>query len=126
MRDMYSNIKAVPALAPAVHSASANGATVDLLGVGRMAFVLNTGAIVSAGDFTATVEESDDGSAFAAVVEGATETDAPATLTASGTFRIGYRGNKRYVRLVLTKNGGTSIAASAVAVLGDLANRPAV
>lgn len=41
---------------------------------------------------------------------------------ADGELRIfsgGYRGNKQFVRLQLTKAGGTSIALGAVAVLGN-------
>ena len=48
----------------------------------------------------------------------------PATLAAYSTYRLGYIGNKRYVRLALTKAGGTSIAAGAVAILGGARDRP--
>ena len=52
------------------------------------------------------------------------DSNAPATLEASSAYKVGYRGFKRYVRLALTKEGGTSIAAGAVAVLSDAAQRP--
>ena len=54
------------------------------------------------------------------------DSNAPATLAAASTYKLGYRGFKRYVRLALTKAGGTSIAAGAVAVLGHAQNRPTV
>lgn len=126
MRDLYSNIKAVAALVPSVKSASVDGAAIDLKGSNRMAFVLNTGAIVSAGAFSAKVQESDTTTSgdFADVDASLWDSDAPATLVASSAYRLGYRGHKRYARIVLTKTGGTSIAAGVVAVLSDLANRP--
>lgn len=126
MRDLYSNIKAVAAIAPAVQAASIDGAAIDLKGAGRAAFVLNTGAIVSAGDFSAKLQESDTttGGDFADVDSDFVDSDAPATLEAASTYRLGYRGHKRYARIVLTKAGGTSIAAGAVAVLSDLRERP--
>lgn len=126
MRDLYSNIRAVAAIAPAVQSASVNGAAIDLKDVGRVAIVLNTGAIVSAGDFSAKLQESDTTTSgdFADVAADFVDSDAPATLEANSAYRLGYRGYKRYLRLVLTKAGGTSIAAGAVAIGTNLAERP--
>ncbi|EYD70518.1 hypothetical protein [Limimaricola hongkongensis] len=128
MRDLTSNIRAIAAVAPAVQSASVNGTAIDLKDAGRVAFILNTGAIVSAGDFSAKLQESDTTTSgdFADVAADLTDSDAPATLEATSTYKLGYRGFKRYVRVVLTKAGGTSIAAGAVAVLSDLAERPEV
>lgn len=127
MRDLISSIRTVQAIAPAVQSATVNGPAIDLRGAGRGAFVLNTGAIVTGGDFSAKLQESDTTTAadFADVAAGEVDTNAPATLAADSTYKLGYRGYKRYVRLVLTKAGGTSIAAGAVAVLTDLTERPA-
>jgi hypothetical protein len=48
----------------------------------------------------------------------------PASLTADGSFKQGYVGHKRYVRVVVTKNSGTSIAAGAVVVRGHANKRP--
>jgi hypothetical protein len=124
MRDLYSNIGAAQAIVPAVKSAAESGTAIDLKDFGRVAFVVNTGAIAGAGDFGVKVQESDttESGDFADAV--AVDTNAPATLEASATYKLGYRGHKRYVRLALTKAGGTSIAAGAVAVLGDPANVP--
>jgi hypothetical protein len=123
MRDLYSNINTLQAIAPAVQAATINGATIDTQNYTGAAFALNTGAIVGAGDFGASVEESDDGTTWAAAPVDHVQTDAPATLLAASTYRLGYVGWKRYIRLVLTKAGGTSLAAGAVAVLSPL-NRP--
>lgn len=125
MRDLAQNIGAAPALAPAVQSANANGLAVDMKGFNRAAFVVSTGAIASAGDFGVKLQESDaSGSGFADVAAGQFTTNAPATLAADSAYRLGYLGDKRFVRLVLTKAGGTSIAAGAVAILGDPQHTP--
>ncbi|WP_323009828.1 hypothetical protein [Paracoccus sp. (in: a-proteobacteria)] len=122
MRDLYSNIAATLALAPAVQAAAATGATIDLQAVRSVAFVVNTGAIVGSGDFGVTIQESDTTTSgdFADAAAAVIDADAPATLEASTSYRLGYRGFKRYVRLSLTKAGGTSIAAGAVAVTEPL------
>ncbi|MEW9838085.1 hypothetical protein [Mesorhizobium marinum] len=126
MRDLANNQAGVPAIAPAVQSASINGAVVDLLDCNGVTFFVNTGAIVGAGDFTAKVQESDEsGSGFTDVAAGDLVGAFSASLSADGVEKVGYIGNKRYARVVLTKNGGTSIAAGAVAVKGHLAVRPA-
>lgn len=126
MRDIAPNIGVVLALSPAVQSATINGLAVDTNGFEAVAFALNTGAIASAGDFTAKVQESDTTTSgdFTDAAAAVVTSSAPATLTADGSFKLGYRGFKRYVRLVLTKNSGTSIAAGAVAILGRAHNRP--
>lgn len=118
-RDLYSNIGLATAILPAVKSAAADGITVDTKGYQSVAFVVTTGAIASAGDFAVAVQESDaSGSGFAAADASVVDSNAPATLAADSTYKVGYRGNKRYCRLQFTKAGGTSIALGAVAVLG--------
>lgn len=126
MRDLASNIGAVAALAPAVQSAAANGAAIDTLGFNGVAFILNTGAIAGDGEFGAKVQESDTdvSGAFTDADASHVDSTAPATLAAASTYKLGYRGHKRFVRLALTKAGGTSIAAGAVAILGHAASRP--
>lgn len=126
MKDLYSNLAVVTALAPAVQAAAVTGATIDLQGFGGAVFTLATGAIAGAGDFGAELQHSDTntGGDFVAVPDDLVISNAPATLTASGAFKLGYRGSKRYVRLALTKEGGTSIAAGAVAILGQPAVAP--
>lgn len=122
MRDLYSNISATLALVPAVKTAAGVGPAIDLQGARSVAFIVTTGAIVSAGDFGVKVQESDttETGDFTDAAAEVVDTDAPATLAASSAYRLGYRGFKRYVRLALTTAGGTSIAAGAVAVIEPL------
>lgn len=118
MRDLYSNIAAFQALAPAVQAAAIQGPAIDMLGAGRVAFVLNTGEIAGAGVFGATLQESDTGaSGWSNVAADEMDSNAPAALAASAVYRLGYRGYKRFVRLSLTKASGTSIAAGATAII---------
>lgn len=120
MRDLYHNIGAALALAPAVQASATSGPSIDLEGFDGVAFAVNTGAIAGDGDFGVKVQESDTDQSgdFTDAAATIVDSDAPATLAASSAYRLGYRGSKRYVRLSLTKAGGTSIAAGAVAVKG--------
>lgn len=126
MRDLVNNIGVVLALSPAPQAATIKGSAVDLLGFESVAIVVNTGAVAGSGDYTAKLQESDtttDGD-FADVAAGDLLGALPATLTADGSFKQGYVGHKRYIRVVVTKNSGTSVAAGAVAIRGNAAQRP--
>lgn len=125
MRDLFSNIGARLALSPAVQTATVQGASIDTLNVQRIAFVVNTGAIAGSGVFGVTLQESDTGSSgWTDVVAAQLQSNAPATLLADASYKLGYLGHKRYVRLSLVRTSGTSIAAGATAILGDTAKRP--
>lgn len=123
MSDLKSNIAVVQALAPAVHSATkSDAAVVDLQGAGSATVVINTGAIVSDGDYTISLVHGDAADLAGGTTAGADDLigSFPATLAADSVYSVGYRGGKRYVRVVITKNSGTSIAAGAVIVKGHL------
>lgn len=127
MRDTYHGFKAVTALAAAVLSANTNGVAVDLKGFDSALFIVGTGAIEAAGDFTVKLQESDTGtSSWSDVAEADLLDGVPGTLEADSAYRIGYIGSKRkrYVRAVAVKGGGTSIALSVVALLGHPAIAP--
>lgn len=119
-KDSYSNVKAVASLAPAVQAATLKGSTVDTKGFTTALMVVNTGAIAGAGDYLLTMQHSDtttDGD-FVDVPAADRIGSIPATLEASAVYRQAYIGSKRYLRAVITKTGGTSIAAGTVFVLG--------
>lgn len=126
MRDIENNIGVVQAVAPAVLSATNTSAAIDLIGFESAAIVINTGAIVSAGDFTAKLQESDTTTSgdFTDVVAANLVGTFPESLAADSVVKVGYIGTKRYVRTVITKNSGTSIAAGAVVVKGRANQRP--
>jgi hypothetical protein len=126
MRDFSSNIGPIAAISPAVHSATATGSAIDLAGYDGAALIVNTGAIAGAGDFTAKLQHSDTTTSgdFTDVAAADLIGTLPAILVADSVVKQGYIGSKRYVRAVLTKNGGTSIAAGAVVVRGRPMNAP--
>lgn len=126
MRDLASKIGVVATLVPAVQSATLKGTAVDLRGYDSAALVVNTGAIAGDGLYDVKLQESDtttDGD-FTDVVAADLIGDLPAALEASSVYRQGYVGRKRYIRAVITKQSGTSIAAGAVVVLGNPALAP--
>ena len=127
MRDLASNISTALALSPAVLSATATGGAVDLQGFRSAALVVTTGAIVSAGDFTAKLQHSHTSTAGDFVDVSAADLVGafPASLAADSVVEVGYIGSRRFVRTVITRNGGTSIAASATVIRGNPAIRPA-
>lgn len=126
MRDMKSNIGAVQAIGPAVQAATITGAAIDLRFFNSAMLLVSTGAIVGAGDFTAKLQESDTTTSgdFTDVAAANLHGAFPASLAADSVVTVGYRGFKRYVRAVITKNGGTSIAAGIVLLKGDAVARP--
>lgn len=126
MPDLVSNIASLQVVAPAVLAATTTSAALDLLGFDSAVMVVNTGAIVGSGNFTAKVQESDTTTSgdFTDVAAGDLRGSLPASLAENAIARVGYIGRKRYVRMVITKNSGTSIAAGAVAILGDPASAP--
>lgn len=127
MQDLFNNIHPAQCVSPVVvaDNTASVGTVTDRQGYGALAYVIATGTLADAdATFTALVEHSDQsGSGFTAVPD--TEllgTDANASFTFSDddkTFKIGYRGSKRYVRLTITPaaNAGNAPIA-AVAILG--------
>ena len=126
MRSLEPNIGAVPMIAPAVQSGNNTGAATDLLGFESACLVVNTGAVAGDGDFSVKLQESDEtaGGSFADVAAEHLTGAVPATLEADSVYRLGYIGTKRYIRTVLTKNSGTSLALGAVLVKGHPADAP--
>lgn len=127
MRDLAPNLGVVLALSPAVQAATIKGNVIDTAGFGSLAFIINTGAIAAAGSFTISVQESDtttDGDFTDVAAGDLTSNSLVAPVAADTSYKVGYIGNKRYARIVATKNGGTSVAIGAVAVKGHAASRP--
>ncbi len=126
MRTLHSNIGAVAMIAPVVHTGNNTAGAVDLLGFESACLVVNTGAIDGAGAFSIKLQESDEtaGGTFADVATEHLQGDVPSPLEADSVYRLGYIGNKRYLRSVLTRASGTSIALGAVLVKGHPAEAP--
>jgi len=127
--DMFNNINPVRALSPA--SVADNTAQVsqiiDTQGFGSLTFLIASGSLADAdATFTVLVEDGDDSglSDNAAVADAQLlGTEALASFTFAeddSTFKIGYLGSKRYVRLTITPAANASAALlSAIALLGN-------
>lgn len=127
MKDTFHNLKAVAAIAPAVKTDTEDGAAIDLRGFNSALVVVNTGAIVSAGNFGFKLQESDTTTSedFDDVAADDILGTAPASgMSSASVYTVGYIGKKRYIRVVTIDGGGTSVAIGAVAILGHPALAP--
>ncbi|MFM9542320.1 hypothetical protein [Streptomyces turgidiscabies] len=113
MKDAYSNVTVRATLAIATRTASANGTGVDRYLSGA-AFqdamvIVHTGTITD-GTHTVEVQDSDDNTTFAAVADTYLQGTEPAIVAADDDklFVVGYKGLKRYLRVVVTAAGTTS------------------
>lgn len=119
MRDLYNNIGVVHAVPPQVITATQTSAAIDLTAVNGAVVHVNTGAIVSSGSVTPKLQEC--------ATVGGTYTDVaaadllgtfPALLVTNTAIKVGYNGTKPFIKVVLTFNSGTSVAASATVITG--------
>jgi hypothetical protein len=141
LRDLYSNLNPVMAFEPAVVTADGNGATIDTRGYDSVMLVAALGAtgdtLSGSVKIELEVEHSDDGSSWSDCADA--DLHKVVTGTNTGTFAVidsntedqavystGYRGTKRYVRMVANLTGthtnGTEIAG--VAILGHAHGEP--
>lgn len=127
MRDIFNSFGAALVVAPAVFAGNNTSAAIDSADFGSIALIVSCGAIVGAGAFSIKLQESDNtaGGTFTDVAETDLQGDLPVALAENAVFKIGYLGNRRYVRTVLTRASGTSIAVSVVAIKGRPRHTPA-
>lgn len=133
--DLHSHIKPLRAISPVsvADNTAAVSQIIDMKGFGSLEFVIATGSLADAdATFTVLVEHGDDSAlADAAAVPDAyllgTEADASFTYANDDSVRkIGYAGNKRYVRLTVTPaNNASAGLIAAVALMGHAAITPA-
>jgi len=140
MRDLHSNVKILPTIAPVAIGTTGTGQTgiaVDRAGYESVEFAFSYGAITATSAvFTATIQHSDSATAasFASVADAdllGSEAGAGlgAAVRTDGTGdkvvkRVGYIGNKRYVRALLksTATAGTLVGVNVI--MGDPQSRP--
>ena len=143
MKDIHHNIRTVQTLDPAVTTADRSGAPVDRQDFASVEHIVLFGA---SGDTLSevlksdvTLEASEDGSVWTPVTEADAVLGGPvsaagvfatvdAAAKAQAEYRIGYAGDARYSRVVISLTGthanGTPVAA--LAVLGHAQVKPAV
>lgn len=141
LRDLVNNLKASVSLLSATRTADANGTGVDLQGYDSAMALVNVGA--SGDTLSASVkaelemQHSDDNSSFSACANA--DISAPVTGTNLGTFAVidasgedssvykcGYKGNKRYIRVVYNITGTHTVGTpvGAVILLGSPERAP--
>lgn len=107
----------------------AAGDWMDMQGFEALTFIVSTGTVTDAGDasgFSFEIQESDTTAASAATAVADADLiglESALTVTADGdddvlVGSIGYRGEKRYVRVVATGTTGTNAAVTVIAVKG--------
>ncbi|WP_430251707.1 hypothetical protein [Neorhizobium sp. DAR64860/K0K1] len=140
MRDIVHNLGLVTAIAPAVYAADNAPVVVDLLGFNQAMVAIH----VASGGITFTASNkvefvlahSDDGTTFDPV----TDADVQGVSGISGgiiqslktahadpkIYKIGYVGNRRYIRLLADFSGthGTGTGIAATVVKGQPAQKP--
>lgn len=139
MNDLHNNIRVVTAIVPAAIGANATktGVVIDRQGYGGVEFVIGYGAVTTTGTVVTVVAFEGDvtGTLTSVADTSLLGTEALASLPAAtprtaGTTkevfkRLGYVGNKRYVRLNAVQTGVTSVGVvGAAAVLHNPFNAP--
>jgi hypothetical protein len=133
MRDLHNRLNFKQAFYTANADNTASAGSVDRLGYGALELLLTTGALVDAdATFALTMKESDTG-AFGGEETDVAVADLLGTLALASfifsddnkCFKIGYRGNKRYVKAIVTPANNTGAANIAgVWILGDPTDAP--
>lgn len=112
------NIQAITA------SSTVAGNSIDTKGFESLTFLYEVGARID-GTFTVLIQDSDDDSTFADVVDTFLIGTESAINTANTIKKIGYVGKKRYVKLSFVASAVTSGATvSATAILSHSATNP--
>lgn len=123
-RDLFSNVGVVNTVQPQVLTATNTSTGVDLAGFEGATVVINTGAIVGAGNMTPKLQDSANNSTWADVPAASLLGTFPAVLAQGVSYKVGYIGPQRYIRTVLTLNSGTSVAASATVLRSHARSNP--
>lgn len=123
MKDLYHSI-ATPAVSitSAAQTSTATGTGVDLSGY-ESAVVIFTPATKTDGTHTPTIEESDTSGSGYSTVAAADMIGTLAALTSNTVQKVGYIGNKRYIRAVVTVSGTTTGCVFGATVIRGTARR---
>lgn len=120
--DLKSKVDVVDTFLPVARTASGTGSAVDLRGYESIAAYVSVGA-KAGGTITPSLEDSADGTTYAAVGTGDLDGAFAAITAGTSTQRVGYIGDNRYLRGVFTQAGGT-MDASFVILRGHPARTP--
>ena len=122
-RDIHSSVDLVTTMVPLVYSGPSAGVGVDLKGYSAAQAVIIAGAFTAAGTFTFNLQEADEDTALAYTnaaeddLQGASKV--PELSAGDQVVRIGYLGNKRFIRLAITHRASNpTLQAAGVIVRG--------
>lgn len=132
MRDMHNNIKVLTAITPAAVGTSgiAGGqlsGIIDRRGYDSVVFVFNYSTAGASTDQIVPVvyEAAATGDSFTSVADAdLLGAETAIVLAAAGASKIGYRGNKRYLKLRLYGVGHATGTVGAMVVMGKAARAP--
>ena len=128
LRDIHSHLGPAQSLAPAAYTSDTDGSGVDLRGFDSAMVLIDVGAYTD-GTHTFEVQESDDDSNYTAVADAdlqGTEPVVDGAGAATQTYKIGYTGDSRYVRVVVTATGTSSGAVYGGSVIRSHAHQTPV
>ena len=125
--DLKSNISVGRSVAYGAKTSTATGTGVEVADYNSCCVVIDAGAWTD-GTHTVAVQDSDDNSTFAAVADSLLDGTEPVIDGAADDdqqYYIGYKGNKRYVRVVVTVASATTGAIyGAYVILGNPKDLP--
>jgi hypothetical protein len=118
-RDLKSNIDVAVTFVPATRSATGTGAAVDLQGYDSAMAIVEVGTMATDGTFTASLQESADGTTYTAVAQASLQGTFGAYGTANDPAleRVGYIGTGRYLKGVFTFAGTGTGAITAMNIV---------
>lgn len=126
-RDIKNNVAVAASVLPLLRTATVEGSGVDLRGYDSAMVIVDAGTVTD-GTFTPSLEESDDNSTFTTVAAADLEGSFTAVTSSAddGVQSVGYKGDARYVRAVLTASGSPSTGGTigAVFALGHSSTKP--
>jgi len=124
MRELHNNVEAVEALQPQSGSSDVDGSTVDLQGFEAVEFVVQHAGGSSGETIAFDLEESDNDSDWSAVDDAdVLGSEYSKENPSAETFRMGYNGEKQYVRVVHTA-ATSSVTFAASGVKGKARHKP--
>jgi hypothetical protein len=111
--DIKNSLDAVPSLAPAARTATANGTGVDLANFDAAMVLVHAGTWTD-GTHTFKLQDSPDNATWTDVAASFLDGAAPVVSsapTASKVYALGYHGIRRYLRVVVTVTGAPATGA---------------
>jgi hypothetical protein len=123
LRNLAQKIKNYMVLAPQTLTADVNSTSVDLEALRSFGFIVSVGAFTFTGTnkVALVIQDSDDNVAFTSTTD---LKELVAAADANKTHLVEYKGNKRYVRLLLDVSGTVSVATSVIGHSSDLEIQP--